>query len=73
MYYDKASKYVQMRFKRQGICMICQERIKDYESFEYIAVRVGREKLYNFFHTCCLSNRTNRVRMADVDLDREGV
>lgn len=73
MYYSKASKYLQMRFKRQGICMICGERINEIDSFEYIAVRVGRNKLYNFFHTCCLSNRTNRVRMADIDLYREGV
>lgn len=56
MQYEKASKYVQMRFKRQGMCMICKRRIQDYEIFEYIAVRVGREKLYNFFHTSCLTH-----------------
>lgn len=56
MMYDKASKYVQMRFKRQGMCMICRQRINEYEPFEYIAVRLGKTKLYNFFHTSCLTS-----------------
>lgn len=56
MQFNEASKYVQMRFKRQGYCMICRERIQDYESFEYIAVRLGKTKLYNFFHTSCLTS-----------------
>ena len=63
MYYNEASKYVQMRFKRQGFCMICNERINEYEPFEFIAVRLGKCKYYNFFHTSCL---TKRVRMAEL-------
>lgn len=70
MYYKEASKYVQMRFKRQGFCMICKNRITDIESFEYIAVPMGKFKYYNFFHTSCLTHRT---RIADVIADYESL
>lgn len=64
MLYAEASKYTQMRFKREGYCMICGQRINDYEPFEYIAVRVSKAKLYNFFHTSCLTN-AKPVRIAE--------
>lgn len=64
MTFDSATKYVQMRFKRQGFCMICGERINEYEPFEYIAVRLGKTKIYNFFHTTCLTN-AKPVRIAE--------
>lgn len=64
MLYKEASKYTQLRFKREGICMICGKRIEEHESFEYISVRISKSKLYNFFHTNCLAN-AKPVRIAE--------
>lgn len=65
MLFKEASKYTQLRFKREGFCMICGKRISEHEPFEYIAVRVSKSKLYNFFHTSCLAN-AKPVRIAEV-------
>lgn len=65
MTYPEASKYVQMRLRR-SYCMICNEKIAQDEPFEYIAVKMGKCKYYNFFHTNCLNKA--RIRMADAEL-----
>lgn len=64
MLYKEASKYTQLRFKREGYCMICGKRIEEHESFEYISIRISKSKLYNFFHTSCLAN-AKPVRIAE--------
>ena len=66
MLYSEASKYVQMRLRYRAHCMICNEKIEQDQPFEYIAVKMGKCKYYNFFHTSCLTK--NRVRMADAEL-----
>ena len=46
--------------------MICNNKIEQDQPFEYIAVKMGKCKYYNFFHTNCLVK--SRVRMADAEL-----
>ena len=68
MMFKEASKYVQMRLRRSGYCMICGERIEEHDAFEYTTVRLGKCKYYSFFHTACL---TKRIRMAELANDYE--
>ena len=65
MLYSEASKYVQMR-ARGSRCSLCDEPIVQTQPFEYITVKMGKCKYYNFFHTSCLMK--TRVRMADAEL-----
>lgn len=54
---ENLTKYQYRRFKKNNICKICGKEINE-ETFEMLAVRIGRLVNYNFFHISCLLDRS---------------
>ena len=44
------------RFEQFNICPMCGKKIETFDSFEYYAMKYGKNKLYTFFHTSCIVN-----------------
>lgn len=70
--YQDMSETMRGKFRRYHICKVCGGVIEQYEDCQFIQYKIGRRISYNFLHTACLSH-SKRVRMADVELTREGV
>ena len=42
------------RFHKLQVCPICRAMIEEFDSFEPVSFRYGRNKIYTFIHTSCL-------------------
>ena len=56
MYISQLTDYQKGRFRTKRICPICNKRIFDDEPIVYATQKVGRCKLYTFFHKSCIYN-----------------
>lgn len=72
MMYRDMPESMRGKFRRYNICKICGAKIEQFEDCQFVQYKIGRRVSYNFLHTSCL-NHSKRVRMADVELTREGV
>ena len=72
MMYRDMPESMKGKFRRYRVCKICGQLIEQFEDCQFIQYKIGRRISYNFLHTSCL-NHSKRVRMADVELTREGV
>ena len=50
-----ASPTVKRRLRDFGICPLCNERIRDFEDFQFLTYNIRSQKCYAFFHTECLT------------------
>ena len=72
MLYRDMSESMKGKFRRYHVCKVCGQVIEQFEDCQFIQYKIGRRISYNFLHTLCL-NPSTRVRMADLELTREGV
>lgn len=72
MLYRDMTESMRGKFRRFHVCKVCGQMIEQYEDCQFVQYKIGKRSSYNFLHTACLDSH-KRVRMADVELTREGV
>lgn len=51
---QEMTKTIQRHFQRRGLCPICGGLIEEFDDVQQVSYRMGRCRLYTFFHTKCL-------------------
>ena len=51
---QEMTRTLQRHFQKRGLCPICGSQIEEFDDVQQVSYRMGRCRLYTFFHTKCL-------------------
>ena len=66
------SAYKRKRLSKKPFCSVCGERIYSDEEVMYVTHRVGRCKVYDFFHPSCMINKSRRCTLGQKEKEETG-
>lgn len=67
---QEMTRTIQRHFSRRSACPICGKQIEEFDDVQQVSYRMGRCRLYTFFHTKCLIEFEFGVR-GSLDANKE--